>query len=182
MAAVAAAAVVVAREAELVSAGVFRHYSHKPEQGHWQPGAASRFLSACGNARVERAAFSSTPSLSYCSIHVNPPMRVETSPVGQSSRLTPCFNEAAVTSGNPLSPWERLGEGCAAILSASLPSGRNDAPSGVLTRTRFASLATGFPFAIALLGMTICLSMRLRREAKRDRWMREASKDRNQSS
>ena len=73
VAAVVAAA--VARESELVSAGVFRHYSHKPKQGHWQPGAAP-FLSACGNARVERAAFSSTPSLSYSSIRVNPPVLI----------------------------------------------------------------------------------------------------------
>ena len=97
-------------------------------------------------------------------------------------QVHPC--KPAKASGN-LSLWERLGEGCAAILnplSASLPSGRDDAPSGVLKRTRFASLATGFPFAIVLLGMTICVWMELRREAKRDQWMGDASSDRKQSS
>ena len=68
------------------------------------------------------------------------------------------------------------------LLSASLPSGRNDTPLGALKRTRFASLATGFPFAIVLLGMTICVWMELRREAKRDQWMGDASSDRKQSS
>ena len=69
----------------------------------------------CASARVHSQ---------YVPIHLNLPKQAEAPLVGQPSRLTPCFNEAAVTSGNPLSLWpacagtadrERPGEGCAAI-------------------------------------------------------------------
>ena len=53
---------------------------------------------------------------------------------------------------------------------------------GGLHALQAASLATGFPFVIVLLGMTFCVWMGLRSEAKRDQWKREASSDRNQSS